>query len=196
MKPHHILLFAAPLSRLAAAAADDDNAQVRVYTDDTRTYTYYGCYNETTLTPGSAGTRALADGTSLVQANAMTVPACLKFCHDGDTKYRYAGVEWSRYLEVVSPCLRKTIYGGKTLLLTGVRREVRECWCAQNIAGIAQKLDDGECNFPCAGNKTHACGGQLKLNVYRMSAASRNWAGPGAGAALAALTSMYMVVLF
>ncbi|PMB65864.1 WSC domain-containing protein [Beauveria bassiana] len=169
MKPHHIVLFAAPLSRLAAAAADDDNAQVRVYTDDTRTYTYYGCYNETTLTPGSAGTRALADGTSLVQANAMTVPACLKFCHDGDTKYRYAGVEWSRG---------------------------RECWCAQNIAGIAQKLDDGECNFPCAGNKTQACGGQLKLNVYRVSAASRNWAGPGAGAALAALTSMYMVVLF
>ncbi|OAA44592.1 Carbohydrate-binding WSC [Beauveria brongniartii RCEF 3172] len=168
MKPHHILLIAAPLSRLGAAAAadDDDNAQVRVYTDDTRTYTYYGCYNETTLTPGSAGTRALADGTSLVQVNAMTVPACLKFCHDGDTKYRYAGVEWSR-----------------------------ECWCAQNIAGIAQKLDDGECNFPCAGNKTQACGGQLKLNVYRMSAASRNWAAHGVGAALA-LTSMYMVVLF
>ncbi|ATY58354.1 Carbohydrate-binding WSC [Cordyceps militaris CM01] len=157
MRPH-LLVAAAPL----VAAAD----QLRVYTDDTHTYAYYGCYNETTLAEGSAGTRALAGGSSLVQPDNMTVPACLRFCHDGDTKYRYAGVEWSR-----------------------------ECWCAQNIAGIAQKLDDAECNFACAGNKTQACGGHLKLNVYRMSGAERSGAALGVGAVLA-LVCVHLAVLF
>ncbi len=71
----------------------------------------------------------------------------------------------------------------------------RECWCAENIAGIAQKLDDKECNFPCAGNKTQACGGQLKLNVYRMSSAPRNLLAHGVGAAMTLLI-IYMGVLF
>lgn len=47
----------------------------------------------------------------------------------------------------------------------------RECWCAQSIAGISAKLDDGECKFPCEGNTSLACGGSLKLSVYRMSSA-------------------------
>ncbi|OAA82119.1 Carbohydrate-binding WSC [Akanthomyces lecanii RCEF 1005] len=169
MKPHQVLFLVAPLGRLAAAADDDNGSQpqqVQVYTDDTHKYTYHGCYNETTLAEGSAGTRALAGGSSDVQPDTMTVPACLAFCQSGDTKYRYAGVEWSR-----------------------------ECWCAENIAGIAQKLDDKECNFPCAGNKTQACGGQLKLNVYRMSSAPRNLLAHGVGAAMTLLI-IYMGVLF
>ncbi|XWW92620.1 hypothetical protein V2A60_000545 [Cordyceps javanica] len=166
MRPRQTLLAAAaPLAHLIVAA--DESAQVRVYTDETHKYAYHGCYNETTLAEGSAGTRALAGGTSLVQADAMTVPACLRFCQDGDTKYRYAGVEWSR-----------------------------ECWCAQSISGIAQKLDDAECNFPCAGNKTQACGGQLKLNVYRTSgAAQHSFAAHGVGASLV-LACLYLAVLF
>ncbi len=97
MKALQILLLAAPLAG-RAAAADDTQPQVRVYTDDTRKYTYHGCFNETTLVEGSAGTRALSGGSSLVQPDNMTVPACLTFCQSGDTKYRYAGVEWSRYV--------------------------------------------------------------------------------------------------
>lgn len=47
----------------------------------------------------------------------------------------------------------------------------RECWCSQHIAGISKKLADGECNFPCEGNSSLACGGSLKLSVYKMSSA-------------------------
>ncbi|OAA73501.1 Carbohydrate-binding WSC [Cordyceps fumosorosea ARSEF 2679] len=153
------------LAAATLAAAQQTPPQLRVYVDDTHKYAYYGCYNETTLAEGSAGTRALAGGTSLVRPDNMTVPTCLSFCQDGDTKYRYAGVEWSR-----------------------------ECWCAQSIAGIAQRLDDTECNFPCSGNETQACGGQLKLNVYRMSGAGPGFAVPGLGAVLA-LTGVYLTVL-
>ena len=47
-----------------------------------------------------------------------------------------------------------------------------ECWCSQSMAGISKKLDDGQCNFPCEGDNTTACGGSLKLTVYRLSSAS------------------------
>ena len=50
---------------------------------------------------------------------------------------------------------------------------LRECWCAQTLSGIAEKLDDTACNYPCEGNNTTACGGSLKLSVYRASFASR-----------------------
>lgn len=61
----------------------------------------------------------------------------------------------------------------------------RECWCSQNIAGIAVKLDDNQCNYACEGNKSMACGGSLKLNVYRASAGVHGAAVSGAAAALA-----------
>ena len=40
-----------------------------------------------------------------------------------------------------------------------------ECWCAQQLSGISAKLDDKECNLPCDGDKSQACGGALKLTV-------------------------------
>lgn len=43
----------------------------------------------------------------------------------------------------------------------------RECWCADTLAGIAEELDDAECNFTCEGDDSTACGGQLKLSVYK-----------------------------
>jgi hypothetical protein len=46
-----------------------------------------------------------------------------------------------------------------------------ECWCGDSLAGISKKLDDTECNYPCEGNETIACGGALKLTLYRTSAA-------------------------
>ncbi|KAJ6785555.1 hypothetical protein PWT90_06967 [Aphanocladium album] len=167
MKPTQILIASiSPLAVVAELAhAAEPPPQVRIYTDDTGKYTYHGCYNETTLIEGSAGTRALSGGDSLVQPNGMTVPICLQFCQGGSNKYRYAGVEWSR-----------------------------ECWCSQSLAGIAKRLDDSECSFPCSGNKSQACGGQLKLNVYRTSAAPRGAALSGAAAALA-LVSVALTML-
>lgn len=49
----------------------------------------------------------------------------------------------------------------------------RECWCAQTLSGIAERLDDAACNYPCEGDNTTACGGSLKLSVYRASFASQ-----------------------
>ncbi|KAH0526425.1 hypothetical protein TsFJ059_009745 [Trichoderma semiorbis] len=118
------------------------NATVSVW-DDSDKYKYFGCYNETTQVPGSADTRALGGGIQESLPGAMTVPTCLAFCGNGATEYRYAGLEWSR-----------------------------ECWCAQTLSGIAEKLDDTACNYPCEGGNTTACGGSLKLTIYRVSLAS------------------------
>ena len=61
-------------------------------------YKYHGCYNETTQVQDSAEERALAGGSHLVKAGKMTVPMCLDFCTSNGTQYKYAGLEWSRYV--------------------------------------------------------------------------------------------------
>jgi hypothetical protein len=38
----------------------------------------------------------------------------------------------------------------------------RECWCGEYLNVLSAKLDDMECNIPCAGATGDACGGQLK----------------------------------
>ncbi|UNI21066.1 hypothetical protein JDV02_007088 [Purpureocillium takamizusanense] len=116
--------------------------QLAIY-NGSQKYTYHGCYNETTEIPGSDHTRALGSGINEVRGGVMTVPLCLSFCSTGDTEYRYAGLEWAR-----------------------------ECWCAQSIAGISAKLDDKQCNFPCEGDNTTACGASLKLSVYRLASSA------------------------
>ena len=84
-------LFCAAAFAAAASAVDN----VNIYKGDKK-YEYFGCYNETTEIPDSAGTRALDGGINEVKKGEMTVPMCLSFCGDGDTQYRYAGLEWSR----------------------------------------------------------------------------------------------------
>ncbi|PHH86132.1 hypothetical protein CDD83_10683 [Cordyceps sp. RAO-2017] len=127
---------------------------VRIY-NESRRYAYHGCYNETTEVEGSARARALADGFNDVRQGDMTVPLCLGLCGNAATPYRYAGLEWSR-----------------------------ECWCSQTLAGIARRLDDAQCRFPCEGDRTTACGGSLKLSVYRLTAGSARL---GASALVASL---------
>lgn len=106
MKPSQILIAVTagtPLTRLAAGqSTGDQQPQVSVYNDSTNKYHYYGCYNETTEVEGSAGSRALNGGTTLVKPGEMTVPMCLTFCASGDVKYRYAGLEWARLVHILS----------------------------------------------------------------------------------------------
>lgn len=85
-----LLLLFVPLVRAA-------DATVSIY-DDSDKYIYYGCYNETTQVAGSAETRALGGGIDESLPGEMTVPKCLAFCGNGSTEYRYAGLEWSRYV--------------------------------------------------------------------------------------------------
>lgn len=64
--------------------------------DISDTYGYQGCYNETTNVDGAGGVRALSGGINEVREHDMTVQLCLGFCGNGDTKYKYAGLEYSR----------------------------------------------------------------------------------------------------
>ncbi|GAO14403.1 hypothetical protein UVI_02055260 [Ustilaginoidea virens] len=76
-----------PLLALAPAA-------LALSTHSSSTYSYYGCYAETTQVEGSDHSRALAGGVNQVEPD-MTIPKCLDFCSRG-TNYRYAGLEWSK----------------------------------------------------------------------------------------------------
>ncbi|KAH6854243.1 WSC domain-containing protein [Chaetomium sp. MPI-CAGE-AT-0009] len=67
-----------------------------------------------------------------------------------------------------------------------------ECWCAQTISSLSEKLPDSACNLPCEGNTTQACGGNLKLTVYMAaaSAARVTWA-----ASLAAVGAVSLMLI-
>ncbi|KAF1983557.1 WSC-domain-containing protein [Aulographum hederae CBS 113979] len=53
----------------------------------------------------------------------------------------------------------------------------RECWCADYLSALSNKLDDSECNMPCMGDDTEACGGRLALTLY-----NRTLEAPASGA--------------
>jgi hypothetical protein len=87
-----------------AAAAETSQQQVAVHTSPSSGYAYYGCYNETTDLPDTAGVRALNGGTSLVRAGAMTADMCWEFCRTGagdssggkGGSFKFAGLEYAR----------------------------------------------------------------------------------------------------
>ncbi|KAK3310583.1 uncharacterized protein B0T15DRAFT_518881 [Chaetomium strumarium] len=114
-------------------------------------YVYYGCYNETTGLSDTTGARALNGGTNLVAPGNMTVELCWQFCRTGagdssggtTGRFKFAGLEYAR-----------------------------ECWCAQEISTLSDKFPDSACDLPCEGNKTQACGGNLKLTVYMAGSAA------------------------
>lgn len=112
---HLLLLFASTISLTLA----QQNSTVQVYTES-KQYTYYGCYNETTGIDGSDHSRALSDGANEVKKGEMTVPMCLDFCFNGanGTHYLYAGLEWSRYVK--THIIYKRMHGsenGKTCII-------------------------------------------------------------------------------
>jgi hypothetical protein len=138
-------------------SSSTNTSQPRIYPGSDG-YKYYGCYNETTQIQDSAEDRALADGTHLVKAGKMTVPMCLEFCTSNGTQYKYAGLEWSRY--VLNHKLR-TGFGLQTV--------VRECWCSPYLSSLSAKLGDDDCENPCEGNSSQVCGGPLRLSAYQLS---------------------------
>ncbi|KAL8673998.1 MAG: hypothetical protein Q9168_001583 [Polycauliona sp. 1 TL-2023] len=74
----------------ATSAASPAGASAAVV-PGTSTYTYLGCYNETTGDSSTGNRRALADG-SMNATDTMTVQQCLKFCGEE----QYAGLEYGR----------------------------------------------------------------------------------------------------
>ena len=49
----------------------------------------------------------------------------------------------------------------------------RECWCANYLNSLSAKLPDTDCNFPCSGNASLACGASLKLTLYQQKQGSQ-----------------------
>ncbi|KAF8866392.1 WSC-domain-containing protein [Acephala macrosclerotiorum] len=104
-------------------------------------WSYYGCYNETTLANGTDGLRALNGGV-MEDLTTMTVPVCLAYCQSNS--YSFAGLEYTR-----------------------------ECYCAQLLSAISNKLPESSCNLPCIANDTQICGGNLALSVYQTKSSTK-----------------------
>ncbi|KAN0122276.1 WSC domain containing protein [Hyaloscypha variabilis] len=108
-------------------------------------WSYYGCWNETTLAAGTNGARALAGGVE-EDLSTMTADVCLAYCKSAS--YTFAGIEYTR-----------------------------ECYCANLLNAISNKLPDSSCDLPCAGNSSQICGGDLALTVYQQQSTTTKGAG-------------------
>ncbi|KAK4151956.1 WSC domain-containing protein [Chaetomidium leptoderma] len=176
---HPLTLLLLPLLPLAATAQEDQTSsspqqqqQLEIVNDPSSSgYVYHGCYNETTDLPDTTGVRALHGGAHLIRPGNMTVDMCWDFCRTGagdssggtSGRFRFAGLEYAR-----------------------------ECWCAETLSSLSEKLPDSACDLPCEGNTTQACGGNLKLSVYMAGAATARvaWA-----AGLVAVGAMSLTLL-
>ncbi|KAL1841288.1 hypothetical protein VTJ49DRAFT_7233 [Mycothermus thermophilus] len=155
-----LLLLLSTWPASPAAAQSQSGLSLTIYNDPSTTgYTYHGCYNETTDLPNTTGLRALHGGKVEIEPGEMTVQRCLQHCSSGagdaqggnTAKFQFAGLEYAR-----------------------------ECWCATALSGLSVKLADEECDLPCEGNKSQACGGNLKLTVYTLNSATRTaWSTAG-----------------
>lgn len=148
-----VLVLVLVLTLAAAPARAVEVAGLEIYNASDK-YEYAGCWNETTELPDTTRRRALDGGTHVVRQDAMTAPLCLEFCSTAGNAYAYAGLEYSR-----------------------------ECWCANELSVLSERLPDNHCNQTCDGAPEFACGGNLKLSVYKVKsyAAGRVSAYGGAG---------------
>ncbi|KAL2270142.1 hypothetical protein VTJ83DRAFT_2326 [Remersonia thermophila] len=155
-----------------AAAQGSAPSSLAIFNDPATGYVYHGCYNETTDIPNTTGLRALHGGKVEIEPGRMTVRRCLEHCSTGagdaqggnTAPYAFAGLEYAR-----------------------------ECWCATSLSGLSARLADDECDLPCEGNQTQACGGNLKLSVYTLNSAARTaWSAAGLVAVGAAMSFALM----
>ncbi|KAK6340482.1 hypothetical protein TWF730_002233 [Orbilia blumenaviensis] len=88
-------------------------------------------------------------GGNVTKSTDMTVDKCLDVCKKGGS-FNYAGLEYTS-----------------------------ECWCGPYLSELSQKLEDAQCNLGCAGNNSEACGGALRVSVYKLASNSavRGWDG-------------------
>ena len=138
---HHLLAVAMMLTLLLEPAAAE--ASLSVFNSSSN-YIYHGCWTETTELANTTQQRALDGGepdAQLQLPETMTVPLCLDHCarNAASTSFAYAGLEYSR-----------------------------ECWCADNLNPLSIRVPDAECDTPCDGDATTACGGALRLSVYEL----------------------------
>lgn len=100
---------------LVSSSYAQSNDTLSVYQPED-TYTYHGCYNETTEIPNSNGARALSGGITEVCEDEMTVSLCLELCSEED-EYEYAGLQWARLLPLLSSTSNTVVW--RMLTMTG-----------------------------------------------------------------------------
>lgn len=92
-----VLIYVILSALVPTIAAQPAPALAPAIYNSSSTYSYLGCYNETTGLAGTNGARALNGGTSEVGKGNMTVEMCLGFCGgEAGPRYMYAGLEYSR----------------------------------------------------------------------------------------------------
>ncbi|OCK96363.1 WSC-domain-containing protein [Cenococcum geophilum 1.58] len=75
-----------------------------------------------------------------------------------------------------------------------------ECWCAPYLSAFSNKLPDSDCNIPCQGNSSVACGGRLTITLYNITTSAKGGAigltrSTGLGAVALGLAVVVMVFL-
>ena len=88
------IAFVQATTTTSSAPATTSTGPATIY-PGTSQWAYYGCYNETTLTNGTNGLRALNGGVNEA-LDSMTVDVCLAFCESN--MYSFAGLEYTRYV--------------------------------------------------------------------------------------------------
>jgi WSC domain len=71
------------------------------------------------------------------------------------------------------PCSEKRPAGDGFTLKDLETDFARECYCANLLNGLSNKLPDSSCNLPCAGNSSQICGGDLALTVYQQQTSTK-----------------------
>lgn len=153
-----LLLIASILALSAQAVAQASSASIASPPTD---WTYFGCYNETTLRNSTGGARALGGGVQQV-LDTMTASMCISFCQTNS--FSMAGIEYTKF---VFPTLSLSMGDLQQRRSSCTDQLFRECYCANYLNSLSSKLSDSSCDLACAGNSSQICGGNLALTVYQ-----------------------------
>lgn len=72
----------------------------------------------------------------------------------------------SRAVDGMTVAMCGLFCGGEGTRMMGVEYG-RECFCGEELVGETAVRDVGECNMPCAGNRSEFCGAADRLGVYK-----------------------------
>ncbi|KAK6539117.1 hypothetical protein TWF694_010652 [Orbilia ellipsospora] len=111
-----------------------------------------------------------------------TTPQPTLVVSSGLQGYAYLGC----YNETLDTTNQRAVYGGNVTTATDMTVQkclgicnsmgfeyagleyTSECYCGPYLSELSQKLADSDCNFGCAGNNSEACGGALRVTVYKL----------------------------
>ncbi|RVD86715.1 uncharacterized protein DFL_004977 [Arthrobotrys flagrans] len=121
-----------------------------------------------------------------VVAQSISDPKPTLAVGPGSLGYVYLGC----YNETLDITNDRAIYGGNVTKSTDMTVEecleackgrnydyagleyTSECWCGPYLSDLSQKLEDTQCDLGCAGNNSEACGGALRVSVYKLESSS------------------------